>query len=342
MAPASDHSRQQQQQQQHPHPQPHHLALAQFQRALQRPGAEYARQALVHAELAASAPPALRMRHTPEAETTRSDSQKSQPDPEPVDERLKNIDPKMIETIRNEIMDHLPSVSWCKTMIGKCIASQAQATFFNISSSSLTSKWVGDGEKMVRALFAVARVHQPSVIFVDEIDSLLTQRSEGEIEATRRIKTEFLVQFDGCGTDSDDRILMIGATNRPQEIDEAARRRFRKKLYIPLPDSQARRHIMETLLRKQVHALTEHDMDDIVRRTEGYSGSDMDGLIREAALGPIRDISDITLIDAEDVRPISHGDFVEALTQVRASVSEKDLDFYLSFDREYGSMNSAR
>ncbi|KAL2920156.1 putative 26S proteasome subunit yta6 [Polyrhizophydium stewartii] len=511
MAPASDHSRQQQQQQQHPHPQPHHLALAQFQRALQRPGAEYARQALVHAELAASAPPALRMRlhalaapaaaldsaldqhikhlvakrgidsgvsrfrpsdptslatepaaawpghadptcspsvdwmqsvfgaglhpdpppaptatdasQRPAAEQRAgskrpasppvprqpgqpqmcagdfvsartkliaeqvkagkldpsalqqqqtaarsrtlglgagkrhkfvspmlsnkqdsSDSQKSQPDPEPVDERLKNIDPKMIETIRNEIMDHLPSVSWCtgKTMIGKCIASQAQATFFNISSSSLTSKWVGDGEKMVRALFAVARVHQPSVIFVDEIDSLLTQRSEGEIEATRRIKTEFLVQFDGCGTDSDDRILMIGATNRPQEIDEAARRRFRKKLYIPLPDSQARRHIMETLLRKQVHALTEHDMDDIVRRTEGYSGSDMDGLIREAALGPIRDISDITLIDAEDVRPISHGDFVEALTQVRASVSEKDLDFYLSFDREYGSMNSAR
>lgn len=99
-------------------------------------------------------------------------------------------------------------------MIGKCIASQCNATFFSISSSSLTSKWVGDGEKMVRALFAVARAKQPSVIFVDEIDSLLTQRTDGEQEATRRIKTEFLVQFDGCGTSSEDRILMIGATNR--------------------------------------------------------------------------------------------------------------------------------
>ncbi|EGF79803.1 hypothetical protein BATDEDRAFT_12021, partial [Batrachochytrium dendrobatidis JAM81] len=299
-----------------------------------------------------------------------------------IDERLKNIDPQMIETIRNEIMDHLPQVSWDdiaglehakksiqeivvwpmlrpdiftglrkppkglllfgppgtgKTMIGKCIASQAKATFFNISSSSLTSKWVGDGEKMVRALFAVARVHQPSVIFVDEIDSLLTQRSEGEIESTRRIKTEFLVQFDGCGTDGDDRILMIGATNRPQEIDEAARRRFRKKLYIPLPDGSAREKIMETLMCKQVHALTPEMIQDIVTRTDGYSGSDMDGLIREAALGPIRDIKDIASINADDVRPMLHQDFLCALTQVRASVSEKDLEFYIGFDKEYGS-----
>ena len=303
---------------------------------------------------------------------------------EPMDERLKNIDPAMVETIKNEIMDSVTQVSWDdiaglvhakntikevvvwpmlrpdiftglrgppkglllfgppgtgKTMIGKCIASQSKATFFNISSSSLTSKWVGEGEKMVRALFAVARVSQPSVIFVDEIDSLLTQRTEGEVEATRRIKTEFLVQFDGCGTNSDDRILMIGATNRPQEIDEAARRRFRKKLYIPLPEDAAREAIIRNLLLKQTHSLSDDEISDIVRRTDGYSGSDMDGLIREAALGPIRDIdmSDIGNIKVSDVRPISHKDFIDALTQVRASVSEKDLEFYLKFDQEFGS-----
>lgn len=172
-----------------------------------------------------------------------------------------------------------------KTLIGKCIASQVNATFFSISSSSLTSKWVGDGEKMVRALFAVARLHQPSVIFLDEIDSLLTQRTDGEQEATRRIKTEFLVQFDGCGTDSEDRILMIGATNRPGEIDEAARRRFRKKLYIPLPEAEGRRTIVKNLLRAQVNDLTEADLDEIVQATDGYSGSDMNGLVSEAALG---------------------------------------------------------
>ena len=112
-----------------------------------------------------------------------------------------------------------------KTLIGKCIASQSGSTFFSISASSLTSKWIGEGEKMVRALFAVARVHQPSVVFIDEIDSLLSQRSESEHEASRRIKTEFLVQLDGATTEGDERILVVGATNRPQELDEAARRR---------------------------------------------------------------------------------------------------------------------
>jgi len=108
-----------------------------------------------------------------------------------------------------------------KTLIGKCIASQAKATFFSISASSLTSKWVGEGEKMVRALFAVARCHQPAVIFIDEIDSLLSQRTDGEMEANRRIKTEFLVQLDGAATSSEDRILIVGATNR---YDEARKR----------------------------------------------------------------------------------------------------------------------
>ena len=112
-----------------------------------------------------------------------------------------------------------------KTLIGKCIASQSGSTFFSISASSLTSKWIGEGEKMVRALFAVARVHQPSVVFIDEIDSLLSQRSESEHEASRRIKTEFLVQLDGATTEGEERILVVGATNRPQELDEAARRR---------------------------------------------------------------------------------------------------------------------
>ncbi|KAJ3092481.1 Fidgetin-like protein 1 [Quaeritorhiza haematococci] len=293
---------------------------------------------------------------------------------EPVDERLKNIEPKMVEMIMAEIMDNCSKVEWDdiaglthakatirevvvwpmlrpdiftglrgppkgKTLIGKCIASQSGATFFSISSSSLTSKWVGEGEKMVRALFAVARVYQPAVIFVDEIDSLLTQRTEGEVEATRRIKTEFLVQFDGCGTDSEDRILLIGATNRPQEIDEAARRRFRKKLYIPLPDAEARRSIVVNLLKKQTHSLTDEEIDEVVRLTDGYSGSDMDGLVREAALGPIRDIRDMLTISVDDVRPINYEDFKDALTQVRASVSEKDLEFYLKFDEEYGSKN---
>lgn len=302
-------------------------------------------------------------------------------DPE-VDERLKNIEPKMIELITNEIMDHGPPLSWDdiaglefaknvikeivvwpmlrpdifkglrgppkgillfgppgtgKTLIGKCIASQSKATFFSISASSLTSKWVGEGEKMVRALFAVARCHLPAVIFIDEIDSLLSQRTDGEHDASRRIKTEFLVQLDGATTNSDERILVVGATNRPQEIDEAARRRLVKRLYIPLPDAGAREQIMHSLLSQQKCSLSQEDVNTIVQHTHGYSGSDMANLCREAALGPIRSITDIECIDADQVRPILFKDFDEALHQVRASVSEKDLDLYIKWNKLYGS-----
>ena len=122
-----------------------------------------------------------------------------------------------------------------KTLIGKAVAHQTGATFFSISSSSLTSKWIGEGEKTVRVLFALAAYYQPSVIFIDEVDSLLCQRSSDENEASRRMKTEFLVQLDGAGTDQTARVVVVGATNRPEELDEAARRRFVKRLYIPLP-----------------------------------------------------------------------------------------------------------
>ena len=115
-----------------------------------------------------------------------------------------------------------------KTLIGKAIAHQAGATFFSISSSSMTSKWIGEGEKTVRTLFGVAVYRQPSVVFIDEVDSLLRQRSSDENEASRRLKTEFLIQLDGAGTDTDARVVIIGATNRPDELDEAARRRFVK------------------------------------------------------------------------------------------------------------------
>merc|ERR1712137_103159 len=162
-----------------------------------------------------------------------------------------------------------------KTMIGKAIASEAGATFFNISASSLTSKYVGEGEKMVRALFTVARCYpsEMKVIFIDEVDSLLTQRSENDIEASRRIKTEFLVQMDGAGQDPEERILVVGATNRPQEIDEAARRRFMKRLYIPLPGKTARKQMMLNLLRDQNHRLTDEDLEEMAVKTKGYSGS---------------------------------------------------------------------
>ncbi|CAK1552635.1 unnamed protein product [Leptosia nina] len=225
-----------------------------------------------------------------------------------------------------------------KTLIGKCVAAQCNATFFCISASSLTSKWIGDGEKMVRALFSVARYHQPSVIFIDEIDSLLTQRNETEHEATRRIKTEFLVQLDGAATADEDRLLIIGATNRPQELDEAARRRLVKRLYIPLPDVEARRQIISNLLQTENNDLTHDHIMEVAQLTEGYSGADMKSLCSEAAMGPIRavPISQIVTIDKKQVRPVTKNDFKIALQRVRPSVSQDDLGQFVKWDKIYG------
>jgi len=123
-----------------------------------------------------------------------------------------------------------------KTLIGRAIAAQCAATFFSISAASLGSKWIGEGEKLVRALFAVASVLAPSVVFVDEIDALLASRKggEGEHESSRRLKTEFLVQMEGLDGGGEDRpVLLVGATNRPGDLDEAARRRLAKQARPP-------------------------------------------------------------------------------------------------------------
>ena len=227
-----------------------------------------------------------------------------------------------------------------KTLIGKCIASESGATFFAISASSLTSKWVGEGEKMVRALFAVARIMQPSVVFIDEIDSLLTQRVDGEHDSSRRMKTEFLVQFDGVSTGAEDRLLIVGATNRPQELDEAARRRFTKRLYIPLPDDAARRQIIDNLMKKQKNALTEDCIAYVANKTEGFSGADMATLCKEAAMvvlrAAVRARGGARDLQPSDLSAISRADFDIALKLVKASVGSNDLSAYEEFDGKYG------
>lgn len=171
-----------------------------------------------------------------------------------------------------------------KTMLARAVATESRSTFFSISASSLTSKFLGESEKLVRALFALAKVLAPSIIFVDEIDSLLSQRSgSGEHEATRRIKTEFLIQWSdlqraaaGRETTEKDkergdanRVLVLAATNLPWAIDEAARRRFVRRQYIPLPEPSTRETQLRTLLGQQKHNLSGHDIDRLVDLSEG-------------------------------------------------------------------------
>lgn len=173
-----------------------------------------------------------------------------------------------------------------KTMLARAVATESHSTFFSISASSLTSKYLGESEKLVRALFLLAKALAPSIIFVDEIDSLLSSRSgSGEHEATRRIKTEFLIQWSdlqraAAGREQSDkekergdasRVLVLAATNLPWAIDEAARRRFVRRQYIPLPEDITRAVQLRTLLGHQKHCLTEAEIDELVRLTDGMS-----------------------------------------------------------------------
>ena len=227
-----------------------------------------------------------------------------------------------------------------KTMIARAVASECKATFFNISASSLTSKWVGEGEKLVRALFTAARERQPAIIFIDEVDSLLTERTSGEQESTRRLKTEFLVQFDGVASDPSERFLVMGATNRPQDLDEAVLRRFVKRIYVPLPTTESRNSLLQTLLRNQNHNLGEKDISLLASQLEGYSGSDITALAREAAYGPIRELtpSQVLKVNPKSVRPIALNDFTDAQKKVRASVSMETTGIYTEWNARFGTI----
>ncbi|CAI5711687.1 unnamed protein product [Hyaloperonospora brassicae] len=225
-----------------------------------------------------------------------------------------------------------------KTLLAKAVATEANATFFNISASSLTSKWVGEGEKLVRALFEMARELQPSVVFMDEIDALLAARSASENDASRRIKNQFFTELDGAASSQEDRVLVMGATNLPQELDEAIIRRLEKRIYVPLPDASSREGLFRHLLQgSHKFSLSSREIKHIVKSTEGYSGSDLKAVCKDAALGPIRELgAKVASVKVEDVRGINASDFQVALERVRPSVSATTIEALVAWNEQYG------
>ncbi|XP_047958449.1 uncharacterized protein LOC125203962 [Salvia hispanica] len=176
-----------------------------------------------------------------------------------------------------------------KTMLAKAIANEAGASFINVSMSTITSKWFGEDEKNVRALFTLAAKVSPTIIFVDEVDSMLGQRTRvGEHEAMRKIKNEFMSHWDGLMTKARERILVLAATNRPFDLDEAIIRRFERRIMVSLPSVENREMILRTLLSKEkVEVL---DFKELAVMTEGYSGSDLKNLCVTAAYRPVREL----------------------------------------------------
>ena len=257
-----------------------------------------------------------------------------------------------------------------KTMLARAVATESRSTFFAISASSLTSKWLGESEKLVRALFSLAKALAPSIIFVDEIDSLLSSRGgSSEHESTRRIKTEFLIQWSDlqkaaagkAQTDKEkvegdaSRVLVLAATNMPWAIDEAARRRFVRRQYIPLPEPHVRAEQLRTLLGHQKHNLKEDDIEVLVQLTDGkpsssqshvptianpcvgFSGSDITALAKDAAMGPLRSLGEALLsMTMDEIRPIQFDDFEASLINIRPSVSKQGLQEFEDWAKEFG------
>ena len=258
-----------------------------------------------------------------------------------------------------------------KTMLAKALATQGKTTFFNVSSSSFASKWRGDSEKLVRILFEMARYYAPTVIFIDEVDSIGSKRGDGECESSRRVKSEFLVQMDGCSTFSSanveiqekereekkkegkdeietNRIVMVlGATNRPWDLDEALIRRYEKRVYIPLPNEKGREEMFKINL-KGVKTEENIDLTKLIEATHGYSGSDIANVCREASLMNMRrrllnnseDIKDLigkTGFRKEIEAPITLDDLLEACVNISKSVSNDDMKKYEDWTKEFKS-----
>lgn len=257
-----------------------------------------------------------------------------------------------------------------KTMLAKAVASECNTTFFNVSASTLSSKYRGDSEKMVRMLFEMARYYSPSTIFFDEIDSLAGSRGgSNEHEASRRVKTELMVQMDGVGGDEDSKesdavdgeggdvapvrkaVIVLAATNTPWDLDEALRRRLEKRIYIPLPDDEGRKALFQINM-KAVDMNEDVNFDELALRSMGYSGADVANVCRDASMMSVRRIMELARaqgLKREEMQAmlkeqkqalhtaVTQGDFLMALSKVSRSVSDHDLQKYVEWMSEFGS-----
>lgn len=223
-----------------------------------------------------------------------------------------------------------------KTLLAKAVASEVNAHFFNVSAATLVSKWLGESEKLVRELFRAARSKQPSIIFIDEIDSIATTRDRDEVGGERRLKTQLMQEIDGVTSSDKDRVVVLGATNVPWELDPAIRRRFEKRIYLGLPEFEARREIFKIHTRG-VELSDDVDFDELAKLTEGFSGADIAILCREALMAPIRELDEAGMLTRNDikVRPVTREDFLKALKTVKPSVSPSEITRFKEWAKEF-------
>ena len=228
-----------------------------------------------------------------------------------------------------------------KTLLAKAAASECKATFFSASSADLLSKWLGESEKLISSLFKVARLKAPSLIFMDEIDSVATKRGEGsESGGERRVKTQLLSEIQGLKSSHGKPLLVLGATNRPWDIDNAMLSRFEKRVHVPLPDLKGRAGIFKIHTEGVDSNLTDEDFIELGVRSEGYSGRDIANVCREVIMMPVRELDMSGLLEDSDkevkVRDISLKDFKKALKKVKPMTNAALLNQYNAWAEEFG------
>ena len=228
-----------------------------------------------------------------------------------------------------------------KTLLAKAAATECNATFFSVSSADLLSKWLGESEKLIGSLFKIARIKAPSLIFMDEIDSIATKRGEGsESGGERRVKTQLLSEIQGLKSTGEKTLLVLGATNRPWDLDAAMLSRFEKKVNVPLPDIPARAAIFKIHTAGINSALSDEDYIELAARSEGYSGRDIANVCREVIMIPIRELDMSGLLEKSDedvnIRDITLNDFKKSLKKVKPMTTPKDLQHYEEWKEEFG------
>jgi katanin p60 ATPase-containing subunit A1 len=246
-----------------------------------------------------------------------------------------------------------------KTMLAKAVASECKTTFFNISASSIVSKWRGESEKLVRVLFEMARHYAPSTIFLDEIDSIMSSRDvDGEHEGSRRMKTELLIQMDGLAR-TKDHVFILATSNIPWQLDMALIRRLEKRIFIGMPDfdalvSMLRKHLPVDLVDGFGNQVVSDQLDyrKGAEMLNGYSGSDVKSICKEAIMMPLRLVFEKLSVNSPETRSetdngkevkqlqrevVTTDHLLGAISKIRPSCNLKLLKEYEQWAKDFGS-----
>ncbi|MHA1409516.1 MAG: AAA family ATPase [Candidatus Odinarchaeia archaeon] len=225
-----------------------------------------------------------------------------------------------------------------KTFISKAVANEINATFFSADAATLVSKWLGESEKTIKTLFKTARANSPSIIFIDEVDAIATTRDDDEVGGERRLKTQLLIEMDGIKDSGPKGPVVLAATNRPWDLDPAFRRRFEKRIYIPLPDFTARIEVFKHHLAG-IELDPNIDFKELARLSEGFTSSDISLICRDSSMMPIRELDKEGLLENIDVkiRPLTMDDILKSMKKIKPVVTREEINAYEKWDQEHGS-----